>query len=157
MSGGLARELIRIVNLMSPEGGTLTEIATQLVRHQLERTTRAATDRLLRLPDRAAGAKLIPKLDVQPDEDLSNYAALIEDTHVGSSAKDTRTDVVVMVEYLATIFAIFDDRLDKERMQTGLVSGPGSFETLARVRRYLGANPYGARELLREFGRAWNL
>lgn len=156
-SGGLARELIRMVNAVSSKGGTLAEIAAKLVQHQLERTVRAATDRLLRLSDRAAGAKLIPKLDAQLYGDLREYAARIEETHVSAAAKDTRLDVVVMAEYLATILAIFDDHLDKERMQTGLTPGPGSFENLARVRRYLGANPYGARELLREFGRAWKL
>ncbi|MFD1049107.1 dihydrodipicolinate synthase family protein, partial [Kibdelosporangium lantanae] len=33
----------------------------------------------------------------------------------------------------------------------------GDFETLARVRRYLGANPYGALELLHAFMTAWGI
>ena len=163
LSGGLARELMRMVDVMTglpadgAHGRSLTAVAEHLVARQLGRTARAAMDRLSRLEDRAAGAALIPVLDYEfPIGDLRGYAARIEGTEVGAAAEATRLDVVVMTEYLATLLEVFDDRLDEDRMRIGLTRGPGEFETLAKVRRYLGANPFGARELLAAFDKAWS-
>lgn len=162
LSGGLARELMRIADVMTglpadgAHGRGLTGVAEHLVARQLGRTARAAMDRLSRLEDRAAGARLIPVLDDEfPLGDLRAYAARVEGTAVGPAAQATRLDVVVMIEYLATLLDVFDDRLDEDRMRTGLTRGPGDFETLAKVRRYLGANPFGARELLAACDKAW--
>lgn len=60
-----------------------------------------------------------------------------------------------MTTYLAVLLDVFNAALTEDRMAIGLVRGLGDFETLARVRRYLGANPYGALELLYAFEKAW--
>ncbi|MFJ6676859.1 hypothetical protein ACIQMJ_37665 [Actinosynnema sp. NPDC091369] len=158
-SGGLARELVRVVEVMAAEGGDLADVTARLVRRLLTRTTRAAAGRLLRTPDRHAGAVLLPVLDELPTDlsRLRDYAAVLESTEVGASAEAIRLDVVVTVEYLATVLAVFDGRLDERRSARGLEPGHGGFDTLARVRRHLGANPHGARELLAAFDRAWGL
>lgn len=93
----------------------------------MERTTWAATERLIRLPDRAAGARLIPLLDEHPVSDLRAYAARIEAVEVTAAAHNTQLDVVAMAEYLATLIEVFDHELDERRMGTGLTRGPGGF------------------------------
>ncbi|MEV4052219.1 tetratricopeptide repeat protein [Amycolatopsis sp. NPDC049688] len=168
VSGGLARELIRlsevIIDHKPSEKLELAMAAARLVRRQLGRTTRAAMDRLSRSPDRRAGAALIPVLDEDPVDELTGellrtFAARIaatgtDDEEPGFVA-GIRLDVAVMAEYLAVLLDVFDNRLDEPRMAVGAVRGPGGFETLARARRYLGANPYGARELITAFRKAW--
>ncbi|MET9226157.1 hypothetical protein [Lentzea sp. NPDC003310] len=157
LSGGLARELVRIVEVIGSRGGELPQVTEFLVRAQLRRTTRAAMDRLVRLPDRAAGSKLVPVLDENPTNGLRAFAARIEATELSEAARDTKLDVVVMCEYLAMLMDVFDHRLDEQHMRIGLTHGPGDFENLARVRRYLGVNPYAARELLAAFEEAWRI
>jgi thioredoxin-like negative regulator of GroEL/GTPase SAR1 family protein len=164
LSGGLARELARTVEVIgtrqTPEKQDLASVTAFLVRRQTYRTTRAAMDRLGRLAPGLAGARLIPVLDEHLADHLTgdwlrDYAARIAAEGEGDVVEDIRLDVVVMVEYLATLLDVFDNRLSEERMRTGLVRGPGDFETLAKVRRYLGANPYGAQELLKSFRKSW--
>ncbi|WP_253838579.1 hypothetical protein [Actinokineospora globicatena] len=141
LSGGLARELVRVVEVIATHGGDLPTTARLLVDRQLARTARAATDRLTRLPDRRAGAKLIPLLDTTPT-DLRTYAATLDATPVNAQAEPTKADVVAMVEFLATLTDLFTHTLDRPRTQAH------PFNTLAQARRYLGANPYAARELI---------
>jgi hypothetical protein len=62
-----------------------------------------------------------------------------------------------MITYLAALLDVFNHTLTEDRMTTGLSQGHGNFETLARARRYLGANPYGALELLAAFTTTWGL
>jgi hypothetical protein len=62
-----------------------------------------------------------------------------------------------MITYLAVLVDVFNTTLTEDRMAVGLVRGLGDFETLARVRRYLGANPHGALELLGAFTKVWDL
>jgi hypothetical protein len=80
----------------------------------------------------------------QPAEDPELVAAI-------------RLDIVGTIRYLAVLLQVFDNDLIEERMATGRERRLGDFETLARVRRYLGANPYGAQELLDAFTKAWEL
>ncbi|GLZ31562.1 hypothetical protein Lesp02_37500 [Lentzea sp. NBRC 105346] len=165
LSGGLARELIRTVDVMGAlppdetRGRGLQRVAAHLAQRLLDGITRAAMDRLSREDDRKAGAALIPVLDEHPDDLtgdlLREYGGKVEAAEVGESAKDVQLDVVVLTQYLATLLDVFDGTLDEPRMRLGLTRGPGDFETLARVRRYLGANPYGAQELLRAFAKVW--
>jgi tetratricopeptide (TPR) repeat protein len=168
LSGGLARELARTADVIGRrrDSRELPAVTAHLVQRLLERTSRAAMDRLTRSSDRRAGAVLIPALDEHPVDGLSgdllrDYAARV--AGIGLDAEEpegvaaVRLDVAVMTEYLATLLDVFDGGLDRERMAIGLTRGAGDFETLARVRRYLGANPYGARELLRAFAKAWDL
>jgi hypothetical protein len=165
LSGGLARELARTAEVIgmrqTPEKQQLGSVTAFLVRRQLSRTTRAATDRLGRLADRAAGAELIPILDEHPSEQLTGDRLREYATRLAAAGEreafGIRLDVVVMVEYLAVLLDVFNNRLTEERMRIGRVRGLGDFETLARVRRYLGANPYGAQELLRAFSKVWGL
>ncbi|WP_146073517.1 tetratricopeptide repeat protein [Amycolatopsis sp. CA-126428] len=168
-SGGLARELARTAEAIA--GGCSSEeelgsVAGHLVQRQLDRTTRAAMDRVSRSPDRRAGAALIPVLDERPVGKLTGgmlreYAVKVAD--IGHAKAESvglagvRLDVVAMVEYLAVLLDVFDGRLVEDRMAAGLERGFGAFENLARVRRYLGANSSGARELLRGFCGAWEL
>jgi hypothetical protein len=157
LSGGLARELLRIADIMSgiapdsERGRSLPAVARLLAHRQLRRTTRAAMDCLVRLPDRAAGAVLLPLLDEPDSRSLDEYASQVEAMEVGEAAVATKLDVLAMTEYLATLVAVFDHGLDERRM------GAGHFETLTRARRYLGANPYGARHLVSAFRDAWRL
>lgn len=170
LSGGLMRELCRkadeIGTARTAPTRTLDYVAKELVGQQLSRTARAAVDRLSRSPDRRSGASLIPVLDEHPRDELTAatlraYSVKVQDCTPADGEPDLvatiRLDVVVMAEYLAVLLDIFNDRLDKDRMQIGHSGKLGDFETLARVRRYLGANPDGARELLLAFGKAWNL
>lgn len=170
LAGGLARELVRTVeaigNPKEAEKRELAAVAANLAQRQLHRTTRAAMDRLNRSADRRYGARLIRLLDEHPADTLTSpelrrYARALADDLPPKDEPDlidnVRQHAAVVAEYLAVLLAVFDDRLDEARMERGTVSGPGNFETLARVRRYLGANPYGARELLRGFSEAWGL
>ncbi|MDX3188123.1 hypothetical protein PV458_06920 [Streptomyces sp. MN03-5084-2B] len=165
-SGGLARELARTAETIACDKSEeqLAVVAAHLVQRQLDRTTRAAMDRVSRSAARRAGAALIPVLDERPVGELTSgvlreYAAKVAGTgfvkgeHSGLAG--VRLDVVAMVEYLAVLLDVFDERLVKDRMAAGLERGLGAFENLARVRRYLGANSSGARELLRGFCEAW--
>lgn len=166
LSGGLARELARVAEEIADERSenrSLDAMASYLVRRQLGRTTRAAMDRLNR---EKAGAALIPVLDEQPREDVSGdslrgYAEQIATAGLGAdepgAVAAVRLDVRVMITYLAVLLDVFTVHLTEERMATGLVRGLGDFETLARVRRYLGANPFGALELLQAFAKVWGL
>ncbi|MET8851830.1 tetratricopeptide repeat protein [Amycolatopsis sp. NPDC004625] len=169
ISGGLARELVRLSEAISDhkpsEKLELADVAARLVRRQLGRTTRAAMDRLSRSADRRAGASLIPVLDEHPVDELTgdllrSFAERIAATGAGDEESGfvdgVRLDVAVMAEYLAVLLDVFDHRLDEPRMAVGAVRGPGGFETLARARRYLGANPHGARELVIAFRKAWD-
>ncbi|EOD58675.1 hypothetical protein [Amycolatopsis vancoresmycina] len=122
-------------------------------------------DRLNRSPDRWAGAALIPVLDEYPVDELTGdllrtFAANVAGTGGGDEESGlvagVRLDVAVMAEYLAVLLDVFDNDLDEQRMAVGAARGPGGFETLARARRYLGANPYGARELVIAFRKAWD-
>ncbi len=61
-----------------------------------------------------------------------------EQTGAGEAAEGLRDDIVALLEHLTT----------------GCAAGPGGFESLARVRRCPGANPYAAGELLTAFRRA---
>lgn len=170
ISGGLARELGRTAEAIggnrSADQQDLASLTAYLVLRQLTRTTRAAMDRLSRSEDRRAGATLIPLLDEHPVDDLAGpllreYATKVADIGVHGEEPElvarVRLDVTVMVEYLAVLLDVFDNQLDELRMATGRVRGLGDFETLARVRRYLGANPYGARELLHAFEDVWSI
>ncbi|WP_290055950.1 hypothetical protein [Amycolatopsis solani] len=168
-SGGLARELARTAETIAGDCASedqLAVVAQHLVQRQLDRTTRAAMDRVSRSPDRRAGAALIPVLDERPvcrltSQVLRDYAAKIADIGQEKAEPEglasVRLDVVAMVEYLAVLLDIFDGRLLEDRMAAGLAGGLGAFENLARVRRYLGANSSGARELLRGFCGAWEI
>ncbi|MDQ3790199.1 MAG: hypothetical protein M3422_23525, partial [Actinomycetota bacterium] len=170
MSGGLARELARVAEEIgddrTADNRDLVSVTTHLVQRQLSRTTRAAADRLGRADDRRAGAALIPILDehprgaITPDE-LRNYATRIEETgrtdDEPAMVADIRLNVAAMVRFLAMLLRIFDNDLTGERMAIGRTRGLGDFETFARVRRYLGANPYGALELLNACAKAWRL
>lgn len=170
MSGGLARELARLAEEIGDDRVTesreLGEVTAQLVQRQLSRTTRAAADRLSRSEDRRAGAVLIPVLDEHPRDritaaELHAYAAQV--VNAGKPDDDpelvagVRLDIVVMIRYLAMLLQVFDNDLTEERMAIGRARGLGDFETLARVRRYLGANPHGALALLGAFTKAWQL
>jgi hypothetical protein len=169
LSGGLARELARVAEEIADERSearALDAMAVYLVQRQLGRTARAAMDRLGRIADRQAGAALIPVLDEQPREDLSGdvlraYAKQVSSTGVRADEADAvatiRLDVAVMINYLAVLLDVFSKTLTEDRMAIGLTRGLGDFETLARVRRYLGANPYGALELLHAFMTAWGI
>jgi tetratricopeptide (TPR) repeat protein len=163
LSGGLARELARTVEVIgvhrTAEKRELGSVTAHMVQRQLSRTARAAMDRLSRSSERQAGAMLIPVLDEHPRDNLSGDELRLFATRVSEAGHradepelvaTVRLDVAVLAEYLAMLLDVFDNRLDEERMRTGR-----DFETLARVRRYLGANPYGARELLRAFQDAW--
>ncbi|MGW4064955.1 hypothetical protein ACWEGE_42170 [Amycolatopsis sp. NPDC004747] len=169
VSGGLARELIRLSEAISDhrpsEKLELAAVSARLVRRQLGRTARAAMDRLSRSPDRGAGATLIAVLDEYPVDELTgdllrNFAAKIAATETDDEppgfVAGIRLDVAVMAEYLAVLLDVFDNRLDEQGMAVGVVRGPGGFETLTRARRYLGANPHGARELVIAFRKAWD-
>ncbi|WP_329060229.1 tetratricopeptide repeat protein [Amycolatopsis sp. NBC_01480] len=168
-SGGLARELARTAETIAGDCDSeqdLAAVTEHLVQRQLDRTTRAAMDRVSRSPDRRAGAALIPLLDERPVGDLTSrilraYAARVADAGHDRADPEVlaaiRLDVVAMVEYLAVVQDIFDGRLGEARMADGLRRGLGAFENLARVRRYLGANSSGARELLRGFCGAWGI
>lgn len=169
LSGGLARELTRVAEEIGDErteNRTLRAMTAYLVSRQLARTTRAAADRLSRVTDRRASATLIPVLDEQHRQDLTgdllrSYADRVATIGTPTEEPDDvatiRLDVVVMITYLAVLLDIFNDTLTEARMSTGPTPGHGDFETLARVRRYLGANPYGALELLAAFTKAWDL
>lgn len=170
VSGGLARELARTAEEIGDDRITdnreLTSVTAYLVRRQLSRTTRAAADRLSRSVDRREGAVLIPVLDEHPRDaitvsELRTYATRVSETGKDDNEPNlvasTRLDVEVMVRYLAVLLQVFNNELSEERMTVGRVRGLGDFETLARVRRYLGANPYGALELLGAFAKAWGL
>ncbi|WP_328609202.1 hypothetical protein OG943_08775 [Amycolatopsis sp. NBC_00345] len=168
-SGGLARELARTAETIAGDCESeqqLAAVTRHLVQRQLDRTTRAAMDRVSRSPDRRAGAALIPLLDERPVGELTSrilraYAAKVADAGPDRADPEVlagvRLDVVAMVEYLAVVQDIFDGRLIEDRMAAGLERGLGAFENLARVRRYLGANSSGARELLRGFCGAWGI
>ena len=170
LSGGLARELARVAEEIGDDRTAdhrdLVSVTTHLVQRQLSRTTRAAADRLGRADDRRAGAALIPILDehprgaITPDE-LQDYATRIEETGRTDDeppmVADIRLNVAAMVRFLAMLLRIFDNDLTGERMAIGRTRGLGDFETFARVRRYLGANPYGALELLNACAKAWRL
>lgn len=168
-SGGLARELARTAETIAGDCESeqqLAAVTRHLVQRQLDRTTRAAMDRVSRSPDRRAGAALIPLLDERPVGELTSrilraYAAKVADAGPDRADPEVlagvRLDVVAMVEYLAVVQDIFDERLIEDRMAAGLERGLGAFENLARVRRYLGANSSGARELLRGFCGAWGI
>lgn len=170
MSGGLMRELCRRADEIGTERTTPTRtldyVAKQLVEQQMARTARAAVDRLGRSSDRTAGAALIPVLDEHPQDELSAatlraYSITVRKCAPADGEPElvtaTRLDVAVMAEYLAVLLDIFNDRLDRNRMQIGHTGNLSDFETLARVRRYLGANPNGARQLLLAFSKAWHL
>jgi hypothetical protein len=168
-SGGLARELARTAEAIAGDCSSedeLASVAEHLVQRQLDRTTRAAMDRVSRSPDRRAGAALIPVLDERPigrltGGTLREYAVNVAGSgHLKTEPEGlagVRLDVVAMVEYLAVLLEVFDGRLVEDRMAAGLERGFGAFENLARVRRYLGANSSGARELLRGFCGAWEI
>ncbi|MFF5097341.1 MULTISPECIES: P-loop NTPase fold protein [Actinosynnema] len=157
LSGGLARELVRHVEVIGARPGTLAEATAHAASRHLDRYLHAAADRLVRLPDRKAGAALIPLLDERPaPHELRAYRERVEETEVGAAAEGLRDDIVALLEHLTTLVAVFGADLDASRLATGLRGGPGGFESLARVRRYLGANPYAAGELLTAFRRAWN-
>ena len=70
LSGGLARELARIAERIASYQPTqrrpLAAVTAHLAELELARTTRAATDRLGRAPDRRTSAMLIPVLDDPP-------------------------------------------------------------------------------------------
>jgi tetratricopeptide (TPR) repeat protein/GTPase SAR1 family protein len=168
LSGGLARELARMAEEIGDDRTAdthdLATVAAHLVRRQLSRTTRAAADRLSRSDDRRAGAVLIPVLDEHPRgaisaDELGAYATRVEETgrtdDEPALVAAIRLDVAVMARFLATLLRIFDNDLSEERMAVGRTRGLGDFETFARVRRYLGANPYGALELLNAGAKAW--
>ncbi|UOX91928.1 tetratricopeptide repeat protein [Amycolatopsis sp. FBCC-B4732] len=169
VSGGLARELVRISEAISDHKSSdkldLAAVTARLVRRQLDRTTRAAMDRLSRSPDRQAGATLIPVLDEHPVDALTGkllreFAKSVSEAGARGDAEPElvagiRLDVSVMAEYLAVLLDIFDNRLDEQWMSVGTGPGPGGFETLARARRYLGANPYGAKELVSAIHKVW--
>lgn len=171
LSGGLMRELSRIADEIGKKRDlaamrTLDHVAKELVSLQLSSTSRAAMDRLSRAHDRRPGAKLIPVLDEHPRNELSatavrEFAAKVRDCLPQEDESEPvaviRLDVVIMADYLATLLDVFNERLDKDRMEIGRSGTAGDFQTLARVRRYLFANPYGARELLVAFAKAWNL
>lgn len=170
VSGGLARELARTAEEISDDhlgdNRDFGSVTAYLVRRQLGRTTRAAADRLSRSDNRRASAALIPLLDEQPRNaltaaELHTYATRVAEAGQPDDEPDLvagiRLDVVVMVRYLAMLLQVFDNNLTEERMTTGRIRGLGDFETLARVRRYLGANPYGALKLLNAFAEAWQL
>jgi tetratricopeptide (TPR) repeat protein len=168
LSGGLARELVRLSEAICDhkpsEKLDLATVAARLVRRQLGRTTRAAMDRLSRSPDRRAGATLIPVLDEHPVDELTGellrtFAAKVAATGTDDESgfvAGIRLDVAVMAEYLAVLLDVFDNRLDEPRVAVGAARGPGGFDALARARRYLGANPHGARELVDAFRKAWD-
>ncbi|WP_459712350.1 tetratricopeptide repeat protein [Actinophytocola sp. KF-1] len=168
LSGGLARELARLAEEIGDDRSTddrdLASMTAHLVRRQLSRTTRAAADRLSRSDDRHAGAVLIPVLDEHPRgavtaDELAAYATRVEETgrtdDEPALVAAIRLDVAVMGRFLAMLLRIFDNDLTEERMAIGRTRGLGDFETFARVRRYLGANPYGALELLNACAKVW--
>jgi hypothetical protein len=174
LSGGLARELVRTAEEIGrigreyAQGCELSQVTAHLVLRQLDRTTRAAMDRLSRSKDRRAGAVLLPVLDEHPIDGLTgpvlrSYAARVRTVGCAPGQEEPdlvagiRADVSAMVHYLAILVDVFDHQLDENRMRTGLVRGPGHFDSLARVRRYLGANSYGAEELLATFARTWRI
>jgi tetratricopeptide (TPR) repeat protein len=170
LSGGLARELSRVIEEVGSDESTepqeLGDVARRLVRLQLRGTTRAVMDRLIRSADRRAGAALIPLLDECPvdaltGDGLREFVRKVAGTRAQETEADLaggiRSDIEVKVEYLAVLLDVFNGALDKERMAIGVAKGPGNFETLARVRRYLGANPHAAMTLLRAFCTEWNL
>jgi hypothetical protein len=171
LSGGLARQLERVSNhiaLMGRTGGPrpMDEVAATLVERQLHRTCRAALDQLFRFPDKAAAAELARVIDDHPQETVSAPALRafegqvrgVEITLTDEVAPimSLRAEVVAMANYLATVLEVFaDEHLTQERFDVGLKPGPGNFESLARARRYLGANALGAEELLGAFRSEW--
>jgi hypothetical protein len=174
LSGGLARQLVRagyqIANLgwSSEDGCPMSEVCATVVERQLRRTARAAVDRLSRAVDVTSAARLVSLLDDLPATSLTKAGmrelegllrAVEPERDPGASGASSmaglQEEVVAMVSYLATLLEVFDDQLDGRRFARGLTPGPGHFDSLARARRYLGANPRGAEELLQAFGRVW--
>ncbi|KHK96056.1 hypothetical protein LK09_17070 [Microbacterium mangrovi] len=166
MSGGLARQLVRIAYQIAEmgradTGATLDETSARLVQRQLHRTVRAASDRLFGSVESRLGADLFRQLDeLSPKDAVSSSDLRIAEGTLRTLAttpddpafiSGLRDELAAMCNYLATVLEIFDSTLGERRFERRLGSGPGSYDTLARARRYLGANPHAADELLATF------
>jgi tetratricopeptide (TPR) repeat protein len=169
LSGALVRQLCRVADEMAgdrrhAERG-LSAVAAGLVGRQVRDVTRAAMD-LLSRSHSGSGAQLIPVLDVPPTRNLTpttlrEFAAQLAACDLSGdesgATESVRRDVVVRMEFFAVILEVFDDSLDKERMELGRDATIGNFDTLARARRYAGAFPDGASELVDAFANEWGI
>jgi hypothetical protein len=168
VSGGLARELARTAEEIGDdrvgESRELGSVTAHLVRRQLSRTTRAAADLLSR--DRGAGRRPHPRPGRAPARrHHRGRVAHLRHPHRGHRAHRWRARGGGPHPGRRRGHGPLPGRagaIVRQRPHRGThghrrVRGLGDFETLARVRRYLGANPHGAQELLTAFAKAWGL
>ncbi|MFC9919629.1 hypothetical protein [Agromyces binzhouensis] len=181
LSGGLARQVVRIAYQMaemgySSEGGAAIDtVSSGLVQRQLYRTLRAAVDQLFGILGSGSGTALFRVIDDWPVAEVPTGGRLRElesrlralevesngNVSIDESASEGRVDAVLidglrdevaaMCNYLATILETFDHGLDESAFELHLQPGAAHFDVLARARRYLGANPRAADELLHAF------
>jgi len=176
LSGGLARQLVRIAYQMadmgqSSNGLSIDQVSARLVQRQLHKTVRAAIDRLFGSVGAGFGADLFRILDQLPSATPPSSTSLRRlETHLRGLpdeegllrglpdgpdatkfAHTLRDEVASMCNYLATVLEVFNSDLDAASYGVRLQPGPTHFDNLARARRYLGANPHGADELLEAF------
>lgn len=166
-SGGLARQLVRTARELIDRadrdpGSSMSTVVESLLYKDLRRTTEAVKGSLVNVSDRAAVAALVRALDTMPvvptESTLYDYAVTLAQCPVGEDvrARDLRDTMTAQALYLSTLAGVFRDDLDEERMRTATNPG-GSFDALARVRRYVGMNPQAALALLDDFRPWWGL
>jgi hypothetical protein len=167
-SGGLARQLIRSARELInwPKPATMSTVVCELATSDLRRVSAAVKGSLTKVSNRRAVAALVRVLDDCPDKAL-DQTALIEHTNrlikctIGKDqdARDLRDTMAARTLYIATLTRLFSSDLDETRVRkaTDPTAPRASFNALARVRRYLDANPQAALELLNDFRGCWSM
>jgi hypothetical protein len=159
LSGGLARQLVRVARAIIEHGrrnanAPLASVARELVRDELTKSGKATVDALVSAEDRAGVVELLSALDDLPEkvtaDELRVYARRLAGAYRGADERsvELRNIVAARVQFLAMVLDVFTDGLTRERMS----AIGGGFDTLARARRYLAVNPMTGLALIDKFG-----
>jgi hypothetical protein len=166
LTGGLPRDLIRVARRMvdlgrSRPGIRLDAVCRALLTADVERAVRAA---LARLPAIGTGQDLpalMRRLDPRADGLLTAGAfdAVARDSRAVAMPPAAWTlwiETFGFCYFALTLSEVFDKRLDEARI-TDRLTGPGSFEALARARQSFAVDPRLAWFALTEVRTTWNL
>ncbi|MBP2329133.1 hypothetical protein JOF56_009518 [Kibdelosporangium banguiense] len=168
LSGGLAWELTRVARDIKAIGQNepeprLSSVTACLAAKELVENCRKARNAIIAAdsPENGKGVgRLIRLLDEHPfgkvdEQQLTTYASKLRKANVARNSKAAKIaeGIAAWADYLAALVALFNDGLDQQAME--LLNDEqrvgGRLEALARIRRYVSANPSTALDLLKDF------